>query len=243
MNKHFSIMISARHRPNNLEACLRTLFETSNEPDLLEVRIALDLDDTLLLKIVPLIIKDLRRDNIFIHTRNRGNNYVRDYTNWLALNFCTGDYLFNVSDKSQFKIKNWDTNVYNRLEEYLKDKPDRIVYGCTGCEEVEKDNFKMAYFPIVSKQVIKAFGYMYDYHFPKTGADWDLAKTFNKFGRVVDLRDICRIENHNDEIMNNTYEQLGLDTIPNLEDYQAHAGQYIEEHITKLNNYIRSFDE
>lgn len=232
---NISILIPARHRPNNLEACLRTIFETAKSPDLLEIRIAVDLDDTLSLNTIPLIIKDLGRKNIFIHSRSRGNNYTRDYINWL-LQFCRSKYLMVSTDKGNFKTKDWDINTYNRLENYLKDKPDRIVYGLTECGE--KENSKMTYFPILSKETVEVLGFFFDYRFPKTGADWDLPHTFHEFGRIVDLRDICTIYNHNDDIMINKYEQLGLDPMPNLEDYKAKAGKYRYDNIYKLNNYL-----
>ena len=242
-NPFFTIMIPTRKRINHLKLCLESIFSTVSNPNNIEIRLAIDEDDTYTKRQIKSIISSYK--NIFIHERNRGVSQADDYFNWMALRFCKGKYLIGGTDDGLMRTKDWDINSYERLENFLKDKPDGIVCGILddGEQKIQKCTWFTCDYPVISKVATNVLGFYFDWHFPRYGSDLDITKTYNAINRIVDLRDIFVYEREPLEmrLVQETGEALIPDIpLPGDLHYKAFAGKFLDDNVQKLNDYIQS---
>lgn len=100
------------------------------------------------------------------------------------------DYIFNINDDVEIQTKDFDIVIQETIEEFLKDKPDRIVYG--RCNESwppkyapikknmeEHQGFKYACYPIMTRETVKCLGFFMPEEISNSGADIELARVFN----------------------------------------------------------------
>jgi hypothetical protein len=111
-----------------------------------------------------------------------------------------------MNDDAIFISSDWDINSYIKLEKHLIDKDDRIVLG------VSEDFIPHTYgydgikgipaplFPIISKEGIKYFGFLFHPKFHGPSADPHIAFEYYKLGKTVDLKDIIAIRHRPEEL-------------------------------------------
>jgi len=113
-----------------------------------------------------------------------------DYINW-GSRISKGNFIFILNDDVLFKTSEWDRKSLNKLNSYLSDKPDRIVYGLTddGMDQLRVQQ-KLEYtgFPIISRESLNALGYAMHPSFSSWGADIDLFSVYSSISRVCDLK-------------------------------------------------------
>lgn len=192
LKPYFSIILASRNRPQYLKATIKNIALTANSKENYEIILIIDEDDTETF----IVAEELEQPNIVIQTRSRGNNFVEHYINW-AYQFCRGKYILPLGDDVLFKSTDWDIKSYKRLEMYLVDKPDGIVLGITkdgiSIHETQGPEWGLpcaCSFPIISRKGIEALGFILDPHFYDESADLNILLTYNKIGRLIDLRDI-----------------------------------------------------
>jgi len=201
---NFSVITPSRLRPDFLKLMVDSLYSTSKNSKETEIRIIIDKGDNSSYRAFKEIKEKYPNENIYLHDRNRGNSLVVHYYNWAAINFCLGKYIFVMNDDALFRTKDWDINVFNRLEEYMKDKPDGIIMGRPGdrhggfsLEEVIAEraylSYKLTNFPIISKKAIDVLGFLLDPYYLSSSADGDISELYFGVGRSIDLSDICVI--------------------------------------------------
>jgi len=195
----FGLLLPTRKRPQQLKQLIESIILTTHKIKDIEIHLAVDNDDRQI-QDIGVVLKDQHKYcNLFIHMRPRGNSIVTHYYNWLALNFSTSEYLMILNDDTLFRSQDWDKNVYNRLEEYLEDKPDRLVLGIS--EDLDSDrevhsDYLVSGFPIISKECVETLGFLLDPSFMMATSDDDICKLYATINRVVDLRDILVIQHH-----------------------------------------------
>ncbi len=202
-NINFSLLIPVRCCPEQLKLMIDSIYQTVGDRKTIELLIGIDDDDMIVRKAISFIQTKYRNENISVHSRPRGNSLVEHYFNWLAKNYSKGKYIMVTNHDCLFKSQDWDINCFKRLEEYLKDKADNLVYGLTqDCETTRTLDKKITNFPIISKNAIDVLGYVLDPRILRWGADIDIAELYQSVDRVLDLRDICIIEHRPDSLMN-----------------------------------------
>ena len=198
---HFSLLIPTRTRIERLKVLLTSIVETTYDKTNVEVLIAYDVDDIptrdfliatnadgvtqLQLNFPDLIIKAFgRQQSPFIN---------RDYYNWLA-DKATGDFLWVMGDDLKILSPNWDSIAFDRLEVYLENKPDRVVYGnIDDGTPPPKDQPKFfCCFPIFSKEAVKALGFVFHNEIATWGADFAIYHIYgsSEIDRMCNLFDV-----------------------------------------------------
>ena len=195
---NYSILVPTRKRPERLSDLIASIVNTIEDKNNTEIIITYDEDDIYTMSHID-IIKQRFADRIKLdwNKKTRSYNISNDYFNWMAFNRATGKYLIAINDDTRFMIGSWDIMSFRVLEDFLKDKPDRIVYGITDDREIERKrhhNYWFSCFPLISIEAIKTLGFFFDPAFAKDGADWDIMACYQEIGRIVDLRPYLAIE-------------------------------------------------
>lgn len=245
----FSIILPTRERPKSLKLAIDSIITQANNKENFEIHLGIDDDD---ISIIPMIkeLKKIYSDyNIFEHVRVRSNSLVDSYINWMGANFCKGDYLFILNDDCIVKTKNWDVVAYNALENFLKNKKDRIVCGMP--EDLidphgHKNSWEFTFscFPIISKEATKALGFVLDPAYLHSHSDYDICELYSTVGRGVDLRKLLIVQNQPPEIkaINENIVKIPKSQYKCwIPKGMSPSGQVADQRIVKLVNYITQF--
>lgn len=182
--KKFSILLNSRKRPHLLRKLLESIENTAADIEELSVFIGFDDDDELSRQYEPELLNEFN----FIQTfwRKREQN-LHTYLNLMAKE-TNSDYYFILNDDCILTRSGFDFSAYAKLEDFVSQFPDRIVYGKTFDNSIDKLSTDYAAFPIISKEAYKALGYVLSPEISYWGADLLLAKCFIPLERVCDLR-------------------------------------------------------
>lgn len=187
----FSLLCPSRDRLNLLENLIQSIIDTTSNLEDVELLIAIDSDDLDTAKYFedkeyPFKVK------VFI--RDRSDYINRDYYSWLAF-FSEGKYLQVIGNDIVFKVKDWDKIICEKIEEYLKDKPDRIA--CIGIRDNHSkmtENPRFSCFPIVTKEAYKSVGFILHPELKTWGADAAIYELYNGVKRYLMINDCIYIE-------------------------------------------------
>lgn len=195
----FSLMITTRKRAVFLTNLMDSLNNTIANKKEVEIHINHDTDDTET-RDLELVFKEKYPELIItFHSKERSPWLIRDFVNWSIDNFATGKYILPLNDDIVFKNNNWDELAWVKLEDYLKDKPDGVVYGLTEDNETSKKHNSpsnggaFTCFPLISKAANEACGGYSDPEFKSWGADMALYRTYSALNRICDLRNEINI--------------------------------------------------
>lgn len=243
---NFSIMIPTRKRAQHLRLVLDSIFNTSKDISKIEIQIGVDTDDSSWKSIV----EQYKTNNIFIHSRIRGDSFVEHYANWLA-SFCTGKYIIMANDDCLFRTEGWDLNVFNKLEAFLKGKSDGLVCGIVkdGEEELGRGKslgFLTSSFPLLSRNTIEVLGFLFNPQYRDASADTNMQYTYHLLDRVVDLRKICTIQHRPPEMKNldnNYFSHKDRDSIQIQSTIKKESlltyDKFSKDQLQKLKRYIK----
>jgi glycosyltransferase involved in cell wall biosynthesis len=182
---NFSIIFPTRERPKLLSALLRTIETTTSEKDKIEVLVVYDDDDRETDKTVEIFEEFYRDIKLRFYRVERSRNFSRDYYSFLAKK-SKGRYVWAINDDAEFWTQGWDKIVLLKAEEYLRDKPDRVVYIKVS-DETHGEGATC--FPILSKESVEALGHFFNPLYPTWSADLKLYTVFvhKDVDRVLDL--------------------------------------------------------
>lgn len=146
--KIISILMPSRGRPESLRDALRNITETCNDPNLVEILIRLDDDDTETLEIKDSLVKECVPINLRIIVGPRGGGYKTFHVliNELAAS-AKGDFLFLFNDDARIKTERWDQLI-------LKER-ERMSIIQTRTPIPEGSNM----FPIVHRKIVQILGH------------------------------------------------------------------------------------
>jgi hypothetical protein len=188
----FSLLCPTRARIKEVERLLRNLQETATNLGQIEILFVIDEDDGPTIQFFNIISHQHLYENLNLshYLRMRSDFTNRDYYNWLA-DKAKGDYLWAIADDVIFLIKDWDTIITKRIEDYLQDKPDRIM--CAGIKDStplpkrELPNFPC--FPLVTREAYKFFDFLLHPQIPTWGADFLLYSLYHGANRYLPIND------------------------------------------------------
>lgn len=182
----FSLLVPTRSRIVELQRMLASLSSTVHDKTNLEVLIGIDNDDEITKNQIQFINVASADLNIKYFYRNRSDFINRDYYNWLA-SFSTGKYLCVSGDDLVYMINGWDKEIEENIEQYLSNKPDRIM--CGGIQDnTPKPNNKLPpfpCFPLVTKEAYNTLGFVLHPEVPTWGADYLLYVLYTGVDRYL----------------------------------------------------------
>ncbi len=245
----FSLLIPTR-RPPGLSRLFESIKNTvSNFADI-ELLVARDEDDK---GSKDRINSLLQYYKIKVFSRPRSEWLNEDYYNWLAKE-AKGQYIWALADDLVLMQKSWDKTIYNRLEGYLVDKPDRIVCAVIAHNtHFKKENVRIIpSFPLISREAIKAVEFFLPPQLPTWGADIILSRLYGKLHRLLQIEDKCYVNHisfHTEQaVADDVVNRCGilcakyakLDDKHNLN--KILKTNYIDKKVEYLRNYIREYE-
>lgn len=236
---NFSIILASRERTHLLDPLLHSIQRTTSDPGNTEVLVCIDEDDRQTLEYTKQV-KACKFSHFFVRPRQRNLNH--EYLNWAWKNHSSGKFVIICNDDCLFQTPNWDQIILHKLNAYLADKPDGVVYGWISDSLIERaGGLNYCCFPLVSRSAGLVLNWIMPPEFDAWGADIGLWRVYNCIGRVCDLSEmlIDHISYHSgkrerDEI-SRYVQQISRKSINPIVGYD------IKSPTDTLHNYIQKF--
>lgn len=184
----FSVVLASRQRVPLLIQLIKSLADHSYDISKIEILIGIDDDDVDTLNAMPILTRQYPYSKFFV--RKRSNMLNRDYINWVYDCGGSGRFIIACNDDAAFRTVGWDKIALDKLNSYLIDKPDEIVYAFINDELTNRNGLNYCCFPLVSRAAYKILGWIMPPQFPAWNADVWLWKTYLGVGRILDLSEI-----------------------------------------------------
>ncbi len=175
---NFSLLCPTRNRPDNILNLNTTLYNTVSNQNNIELLFKIDNDDETHFYGSWINIKkfkDIKSDYL-----------NRDYYNFLAKE-SEGKYVWAIADDIRFLTKSWDKILEEKIEEYLKDKSDRIAYISVN-EKGSKA--KHPCFPLITREAFNVLGMYFHPQLMSWGADRCLWEVYSGVNRVLHIPEV-----------------------------------------------------
>lgn len=185
---NFSIVLASRERSQLLVALTKSIAENTHDLSQIELLVAIDDDDPESHDAARHIHGWFPWARFFSRPRSEWLN--RDYLNWVYEKNGTGKYIIICNDDCLFRTQNWDQIALAKLEDYLKDKPDGIVYGYLEDKLTFKHGYGFCCFPLISRAGFLALGWAIVPVFRGWNADLWLWKTYLAVDRVCNIGEV-----------------------------------------------------
>lgn len=231
---NFSIVLASRDRPELLNNLLKSIRDNTENINQVEVLVGIDHDDTTTQNVVKILTDSY--PFMQFHSRKRSSWLNRDYLNWLYNEFSKGDYIIVCNDDVVFETKNWDIIMLAKLNSYLADKPDGIVYGYINDALINRQGLGYCCFPLISRAAAEAAGFAIPPEYPAWSADVALWRVYSALNRICDISEVMikHISHHSGtrprDSINNHVQNLSaiLRADPNL----------VEDHIKRISEQL-----
>lgn len=231
---NFSICFASRERVPLLTNLLQSLVNTTKDLDKIEVLVGIDYCDVQTCEAAD----GLQEKFPFVKflKRQRSKMLNKDYINWVYDTCGTGDYIIACNDDAAFITPNWDEIILGKINHFLTDKPDGIVYGYTSDTILNRFGMNYCCFPTVSRKACKVLGWIMPPEFPGWNADIRCWEIYHSLGRTLDISEV-------------TIEHISYHSGKRGRDAVSHhvekisSGNYhsdIKGHIAKLRRYIEN---
>nr|QBK88764.1 MAG: glycosyl transferase family 2 [Mimivirus LCMiAC01] len=147
MNEKISIILPTRQRPHNIDRLWKSLMDTVDDPDNIEMCLYIDNDDNLTIDHMKNKYDNNQKIKYMI-----GERIVLSKMWNEAYKLATGNIIMLCGDDVIFRTKNWDTIIRNEFNKYI----DKIllVFGDDGFQHE-----KMAILPFVHRKWIEISGF------------------------------------------------------------------------------------
>lgn len=183
-----SILVPTKGRLNNIKNLFNNLSQTIEDPQTIELFVLYDEGEQQW--------KDSTPYNYYVLEREHSDYLNRDYYNYLA-EISIGNYLWGIGDDVKFITKGWDKILQEKVEEYLKDKPDRLAYI-----SVSEDRTKALHpcFPLITRESFNSLNMYFHPELLSWGADRCLYELYEGIDRILHIPEIHieHLSYHND---------------------------------------------
>lgn len=174
-----SIFICSRNRYKLLTSTIFSIKEKAKDPNNYELILLIDDDDICLEKIVS-FLRAVEIPNYRLIIRPRQSLFQTGLTNYGA-QVCRGKYIWSINDECEILTNDWDDYIIKTCDDYLKDKPDQILYY--GMDDdthtrIKAHEINGSCFPLVTAATIDALECFVPNELGKAGADTELYKIF-----------------------------------------------------------------
>lgn len=186
---NFSICFASRGRVPLLRNLFDSIAGNSKFLDKVEVLVGIDNDDTATCNAVDQLTT--RFPFVQFFRRDRSHMLNRDYINWVYdISGRKGDYVIACNDDAIFATKNWDEILLNKFNDFIKDKPDGVVYGYTTDTILNRFNMGYCCFPTLSKRGVEALGWIMPPEYHSWVADISCWRVYHAVGRICDVSEV-----------------------------------------------------
>ena len=184
-----------RGRSRFIPAFFRNIAGTLENPETVEIIIQYDVDDTATQRSLEEQRMEYPSLPVKVIPRVRGTNLNDHYNNWLVYNkIYKGKYFWVGGDDLRILTPGWDRIIPQTIENYLRDKPDRICCAFPIDKSINKPPkpFEWGWFPILTRETIDVLGFFFPKEMATWGADVVLADIFNdpRINRSLPIRDV-----------------------------------------------------
>ncbi len=217
MNKpRLSLICPTRDRTANIQRLIENIVNTVHNIENIELLFACDSDDATSMYFINQQRNKYPTFNIRYYYRERSEWLNRDYYNWLTEK-ATGEFCWLMGDDLIFAINQWDRIVLDALDNFLKDKKDRIAYVNVQSDTPNPPgiDYKFSGFPVISKEAINTLGFFMIPELPSWCGDYLLPLLYgnDKVNRMINIEKVIlsHISSHTQKVLgdNITY-RLGL---------------------------------
>ena len=184
----FSIILASRERTQLLEQLLQSIADTTADISNVEVLIGIDNDDVATQNVKQNLTERYPFAKFFSRARSEMLN--EDYLNWVYRIAGTGKYIIVCNDDAAFRTPNWDKIIEEKLDNYLADKPDGIVYGYISDALIDRLGLQYCCFPLVSRKGYEALDWVMPPEVPAWSADIYIWRIYSAVNRVCDLSEV-----------------------------------------------------
>ena len=242
-----AIIIVSRERYSLLASCLESIQD--NHKGNVKVYVGCDSDDPKTLEVAK---KYRATVAVTKPTTNRHHALFNPISRRVDC-----DYIFTLNDDVTVHTKDFGTVIEATIEDFLEDKPGRIVYGRTqeswpGVPDLhphydakvdmeQQMGFKFACYPIMTKETINCLGFVMPDEIPDCGADVELGSVFNtlkcsnivpRHDRYLDIPIAIHDHTGNSEVTRSS----GPD--PVQQHYYAWHGGHVMKSLVNLSKHI-----
>jgi|GEM_PF-4396631 len=167
----FSLVMPTRNRIGTLQRCLRSFFDNAQTPASVEVVLMCDFDDPTARDFGAIVLDPSW--NVKVVFQHRSRKMIRDYNNY-GSQCSTGKYVWQLNDDFEMTTRHWDAILRKRIEAFLADKPDRILY--VQVDDSTHTNWEVASkwgccCPIISRETLDAMNCFMPSEIDMWGAD------------------------------------------------------------------------
>lgn len=194
----FSLICPTRHRIKPLKHYIKSVLDTTNNPSSIEMIFIYDNDDINTLETLQFLKEEYKILNISFYGRERSEWNNEDYYNFGAKK-AIGKFIWINADDLIFLVPNWDLIIWEKLNAFLINKPDRLVcaniFDSTpgpGNPPAGKEEFPC--FPMFSREVLEILGFVLSPQLPTWGADRYAYLLFTKIKRFLVIDDVCYLD-------------------------------------------------
>ena len=188
-----SIIFPFRERLDYFHTLMQSLIRTTTQPSRIEILIAVDDDDQIVLEQIDALQEIYFEFRILFFVRPRSVNFIKNYWNFLAEK-AQGRWILAINDDSEFKTDNWDEILLTKMNAEGDRLADDILHGLIkdGINRRMEDPLfpHFSCWCLQSKEAVNALGYFYPPKYKTQGADHAVSKTYKNMGRLVSLTEI-----------------------------------------------------
>ncbi len=182
---YFTIVCPTKSRTDMLKDTMKSIRDTAADFDNFEIIVVGNYEDMETQNALSSWWNDFRTMDASFILRDEGQNLSDDYYNWVFFDKAPikprGRVFWIIGNDVIFLTDGWDEIAKREIEEYLSNKPDRILY--TFPEDISKNKPKLGYewgwFPMITREAAKTVGFFMPKEYPSWGADTVLARLYN----------------------------------------------------------------
>lgn len=244
MKYDFGIILPSRNAGEQYTQCIKSIFDLAKNPDKIQLITVLDSDN---IEYYSNTINSYLtgHDNIKLLIKPQHGDLTNYYQNDPLREYIDSKYIFSLSDNTELYIKYYDELLSQQIENFLIDKPDRILYtkyndNC-GCP-----NFVC--WPITTNETFKTLDCFVPIEIQRSSADIRLYEIFLSlknigYNRILDLTNIYKILNKPD-IFNSTENRDVSKIRHQFSKYRNTLTlEESNKYLFKLKEYIESFQK
>lgn len=246
-----SLITPTRNRPQDLTNVLNSLMEMTTHRETIEVLLAVDKCDPVMLPLIKSFEEEYRAINVKFFIVDRSDHISKDYFNFLSLK-AQGRWVMCINDDSIFMTKGWDVLVNDKMLLASNRYGDDILLGIVNDGMIREGDLKvkpdMSCWVLSSKEYINLMDGLLIEEIYNWGGDYWIGRLFKKVAggqRKVYIQEVL-IEHNSHHA--NPRRKIQL---PQPESFQhfmrienAHPCQFNEAllrgKVNKINEYIKS---
>jgi len=237
-NMKISLLCPSRGRASNIIKLLDNIYNNTNNACLIETLLKIDNDDKISIETLE-SFKNIFYIRKFIDEKTDKLN--EDYYNYLASK-AYGQYIWAIGDDVKIHTKNFDLILEEKIESYLKDKSDRIVY----ISVTEKGSkAKHPCFPIITKEAFNVLGMYFHPQLLSWGADRCIYELYSGIDRILHIPEIEieHISYHDNKApYDKTAQSMKERFFRNKNCHNEVSSNIIPNQIKELQKYIKEYN-